>query len=89
MPAQDLPDDVADVFGSGIEVAELFGVEIEVLVVEALLDLFVDEVFEDFQVDQVAGFRIYFAGQFDLQLVVVTVVMRVIAQAEDLSVLLL
>ena len=87
MLPQDVPDDVADVLGSGIEIAELLCVEVEIFVVEALFYLFLDEVFQVFEIDEVACFRIDFTADFYLQFVIVAVVVGVVAQAENLPVL--
>ena len=44
LPAQDLPDDYADVFCGGIQVFEFRDVEIEVFVVKMPFDFFFDQI---------------------------------------------
>lgn len=51
--------------------------------VEVLFDLFFDDVFEYFQVDQVVCYRVYFFVYFDFQFVIMAMVVGVIVQFED------
>lgn len=86
---QDLPDHVADIFGSRIEVFEFLRIQVQVFMVKAPLDLLFDDVLEHLQIDQVARHGVYFSADLDLQLIIVAVVIGVIAQPEDLLILLI
>ena len=51
--------------------------------IESLFYLFGDEVFQDFEVKKVSRFRIYFAGDFHFEFVIVSMVIGVVAETED------
>lgn len=61
---------------------ELFGVYIQIFMVEAVFYLVLDEVFQHFHVDQVACFRVNFSTDLYFQLVVVPVITGIIAEPE-------
>jgi hypothetical protein len=67
-------------------VAEFFGVEVEIFVIEAVFHVLADEVGEVLQVNEHAGFGVGFAGDFDFEFVVVAMPVGVVADTEDFAV---
>lgn len=78
-----------NVFGGRVQVSEFLGVEIEVFVVEAPLDLLFDQVGQPAQIDHHARIRVDFTRHFYFQFIIVPVPVGVVAQAEHFTVALI
>ncbi len=82
MLPQNIPNDDTNIFCRRVQIAEFYGVQIQVLVVEAVFNFIPDQVGEPTDIYHHTRFGVDFADHFYFQFVVVPVSVRVVAQAE-------
>src|SRR5438093_788874 len=83
---EQIPDHFDDIFAGGVEGAELRGVFIQMLVIEAFNHCVLDRLHQDAEVHDHAGTRIDCTPHRDLQLVIMAVAVEVVALAEHCAV---
>lgn len=87
--AKELPDDKTNVLNSRSHLPELGNLLVQIAVVKLILDLRPDHLLKVFEIDQDAGDRIGFSGDFHFQLIVVTMVMWIGTLAKYLEIFLI
>jgi hypothetical protein len=66
----------------GVYIGEIRKIDIQILMVEYLNNMFPKQITQVFQVNNVSGFRIYWAGHFDHQFIIMTMVIGIAAFPE-------
>src|SRR5574343_654796 len=89
MRAQEIPDNDSDIFGSRVKRFELSRIQVEITVVKTIVHLLLNNIFQNFGIDDIAGYRINFARYFNFEHIIVTMVTGVVAQTKQRFVFLI
>src|SRR5690606_363812 len=84
-----VPDHHGDILRSGVEFPEFRYVQIKVLMVQGLFDLFPDQILQYLEIHYKSGFLIDLPPDTDDQVVIMSVVTGIVALSEDHLVFLL